>query len=63
MHTDFFVDILYSYGRNFTRQIPSDYADNAMPEYGDTSSEYEDDNNFMVECYSIDSDDEGQEGG
>ena len=55
--------MLYSYVRNFTRQIPSDYADNVMPEYGDMSSEHEYDDKFMVECYTIDSDDEGQAGG
>ena len=63
LDTEFFADMLYSYARNFTRQIPSDYADNVMPEYGDMSSEHEYDDKFMVECYTIDSEDEGQEGG
>ena len=53
--TEFFVDMLYSYVRNFTRQIPSDYADNVMSEYGAISSDYE--------CYSIDSDAGGEEDG
>ena len=48
LDTEFFADMLYSYARNFTRQIPSDYADNVMPECGDMFSDYE--------CYSIDSD-------
>ena len=55
MDTEIFVDMLYSYARNFTRQIPSDYADNVMPEWGDMSSDYE--------CYSIDSDAGGVEDG
>ena len=55
LDSEIVVDMLYSYARNFTRQIPSDYADNVMPEYGDMSSNYEDDDKFMVECYSIDS--------